>query len=116
MLVTSRKSARNVKPDLVSLGVDVPLEMKERFDRWIDSVGMLKRRAVIAALELIQILPAEARDQLVRGDLASLRDRVRIQVGPAEGVDLTPEQLEEIGKALRPEPAKRAGRASGGAA
>ena len=116
MVVAPRKKLKKQKPGLVPLNVNVPEELFQRFDDFVEAVGMVKRRAVMAALELIQILPPEARDKLVSGDQAGLRDRVRIQVLPAEGVDLSPEQLAQIEKGLHQDSSKRRGKDEAGAA
>ena len=54
---------------LKKFGADLPKEVADRFDQFVESKGLVKRRAIIAALDWIRAAPPELRDLLMSGDV-----------------------------------------------
>lgn len=50
---------------------DVPEEILDGFDKWVEDSGLVKRRALIAAMQMIQFVPTHVRDAVLRGDIAA---------------------------------------------
>lgn len=54
---------------LRKFSADLPNEVVERFDEFVEMRGLMKRRAVGAALDFLRAAPADLRDLLMSGDV-----------------------------------------------
>lgn len=55
------------------LGADLPPETVESFNDWCELNGYARGRAASAALKLMQVLPLQIRDLVMRGEWDQLR-------------------------------------------
>ena len=66
--------------DVVTLrkfSADIPAETLKAFDDWVERTGLVKRRALIAAMEIIRYVPPHVREAIMQGDHEWVDDYLR---------------------------------------